>query len=159
MSDTPSEPKLFGIGAYWDDLTVGERFRTLGRTVTEADIIAFVGVTGMTEILFTDQTFGQGVGANGRVAPAALTYTLIEGIICQTLIQGTGLALLEVEKKVLAPVVAGDTVHAIVEITDIRPTSKGGRGIVTSQNDIVNQRGETVITYRAVRMAAGRPKP
>jgi acyl dehydratase len=40
----------------------------------------------------------------------------------------------------------------------VRPTSKGNRGIVTTINNVVNQRGETVITYRAVRMMAGRPE-
>jgi 3-hydroxybutyryl-CoA dehydratase len=40
----------------------------------------------------------------------------------------------------------------------VRATSKGNRGIVTTKNDVVNQRGETVMTYRAVRMMAGRPK-
>jgi acyl dehydratase len=63
-----------------------------------------------------------------------------------------------VEKKVLKPVFAGDTVHAEVEVIAIRPTSKGNRGIVTTTNDVINQNGETVITYRAVRMMAGRPE-
>jgi len=159
-AQSKAEPKLVGIGTYWNDLSIGDRFKTLSRTITDADITAFVGVTGMTEVLFTDMTFKKGAAAkvDGRVAPAALTYTLIEGIQCQTLIQGVGLALLEIEKKILAPVVAGDTVHAIVEILDIKPTSKGNRGIVTARNDIINQRGETVITYRTVRMAAGRPE-
>ena len=67
------------------------------------------------------------------------------------------LPLLEVQKKVLKPVFAGDTVHAEVEVVAVRPTSKGNRGIVTTVNDVVNQDGETVITYRAVRMMAGRP--
>ena len=94
----------------------------------------------------------------GRVAPAALSYTIIEGLLCQSTMQTTGLALLEVEKKVLKPVFAGDTIHGEVEVTAVRPTSKGNRGIVTTQNNIVNQDGEMVITYRAVRMMAGRPK-
>ena len=46
--------KTLGIGLYWDDLEVGERFKTLNRTVTEADIVNFIGVTGMVETLFTD---------------------------------------------------------------------------------------------------------
>ena len=148
--------RLIGQGFTWQDFKVGERLQTLARTITEADIIAFVGVTGMTEVLFTDQTFRQGVAARGRVAPAALTYTLIEGIQCQTLIQATGLALLEVDKKVLAPVAAGDTVHAIVEVLDVRKTSKGNRAVVTTRNDIINQNGETVMTYTAKRLVAGR---
>lgn len=150
--------RTVGLGFYWNDLTVGERFRTIGRTITEPDIVNFIGVTGMVETLFTDLSFEGHAGAmRGRVAPAALTYTIIEGLLVQATMQHTGLALLEVEKKVLKPVFAGDTVHAEVEVTAVRPTSKGNRGIVTTRNDVVNQRGETVITYRAVRMMAGRP--
>jgi acyl dehydratase len=71
--------------------------------------------------------------------------------------QTTGLALLEIEKKILKPVFAGDTVHAEVEVMAARPTSKGNRGIVTTQNNIITQAGTLAITYRAVRMMAGRP--
>lgn len=151
--------KTLGIGLYWDDLEVGEKFRTLNRTITEPDIVNFIGVTGMVETLFTDLTFAERGGVmQGRVVPAACTYTIIEGLLCQSTMQETGLALLEVNKKVLKPVFAGDTVHAEVEVVEVRPTSKGDRGIVTTVNNVVNQRGETVITYRAVRMMAGRPK-
>ena len=150
--------RTVGIGFYWDDLAVGERFRTLGRTITEADIVGFIGVTGMVETIFTDLSFASHGGAiEGRVVPAACTYAIIEGLLCQATMQTTGLALLEVEKKVLKPVFAGDTVHAEVEVTAIRPTSKGNRGIVTTLNNVVNHKGETVIAYRAVRMMAGRP--
>lgn len=150
--------RTVGVGFYWDDLQVGEKFQTLKRTITDADIVQFIGVTGMVETLFTDLTFSEHHGVlQGRVAPAACTYTIIEGLLCQATMQTTGLALLEVEKKVLKPVFAGDTVHAEVEVVGLRETSKGGRGIVTTMNNIVNQNGETVITYKAVRMMAGRP--
>ena len=151
--------KTVGIGFYWNDLKVGDRFRTLNRTITEPDIVNFIGVTGMVETLFTDLTFSEHHGAlKGRVVPAACTYAMIEGLLCQATMQTTGLALLEIEKKVLKPVFAGDTVHAEVEVTAVRPTREGNRGIVTTTNDILNQHGETVITYRAVRMMAGRPE-
>ena len=150
--------RTVGIGIYWNDLEAGERFRTLNRTITEADIVQFIGVTGMVETLFTDLSFAEGHGViKGRVSPAALVYTIIEGLLCQATMQTTGLALLEVEKKVLKPVIAGDTVHAEVEVVAVRPTSKGNRGIVTTVNDVVNQKGEKVMTYKAVRMMAGRP--
>ena len=146
-----------GIGLYFEDYEVGLKYKTLSRTVTEADLVNFIGVTGMTEVLFTDPTFEMGAGAAGRVAPAALAYTLMEGLLCQYAIQGTGLALLEVSKKILGPTVVGDTIHVEVEALEVRPTSKGGRGIVKARHDIINQRGETVITYEATRMVACRP--
>ena len=108
-------------------------------------------------MIFTDQTFGAGRGAiQGRFVPAALTYSLIEGLLCQTMIQGTGLAMLELNKKVLKPVRVGDTIHAEVEVTSVRPTSKGNRGIMASRVEIKNQDGEVVISYDATRMLAGK---
>jgi 3-hydroxybutyryl-CoA dehydratase len=152
--------RTVGIGFYWNDMKVGDRFRTLNRTITESDIVNFIGVTGMLETLFTDLSFSSEHGAiKGRVVPAACVYTIIEGLLCQATMQTTGLALLEVEKKILKPVFAGDTVHAEVEVTAVRPTSKGNRGIVTTQNNVyVAARDTLVITYRAVRMMAGRPE-
>ena len=59
-----------GFGFTWEDYTVGDHFKTLGRTVTETDIVNFVAVTGMNEVLFTDHTFTIGVAAAGRAASA-----------------------------------------------------------------------------------------
>ena len=149
--------QTLGLGFTWEQLSRGQKFRTLNRTVTETDLVMFTGVTGMLEVIFTDQTFGGGGGAiQGRFVPAALTYSLIEGLLCQSMIQGTGLAMLELKKKVLAPVRVGDTIHAEVEVTSVRPTSKGNRGIVSSKIDVKNQNGEVVISYEATRMLAGR---
>ena len=64
--------KTVGIGFYWNDLKVGDKFRTLNRTITEPDIVNFIGVTGMVETLFTDLSFQEHGGVmRGRVAPAA----------------------------------------------------------------------------------------
>lgn len=144
-----------GQGYYWQQLEPGQRFKTFRRTVTEADLVNFIGVTGMLEAMFIDAEPLAG-GIAGRPVPAALTYTLIEGMLLQTMIQGTGLAMLELVQKIHAPVRVGDTVHAVVEVDGIRPTSKGGRAIVDSTISVFNQRGEKVMTYSARRMLAGR---
>ena len=92
----------------------------------------------------------------GQFVPAALTYSLIEGLLCQSMIQGTGLAMLDLKKQVLAPVRVGDTIHGEVEVNSVRPTSKGNRAIVVSTVEIKNQKDEVVIRYEATRMLAGR---
>jgi len=148
--------KTIGYGYGWNDLEVGFKFRTLNRTITESDLVGFINATGMLEMIFIDQTFSHEGGIKGRFVPAALPYCLIEGLLCQTVQQMTGLALLEIEKKVLKPTFVGDTIHGEVEVTAVKPTSRGNRAVVTTRNDIVNQRGEAVITYKAVRMMAGR---
>lgn len=152
---THSLPML-GRGFYWQELQAGQRFQTFRRTITETDIVNFISVTGMLEAIFIDTTFEEGA-IKGRPAPGALTYGIIEGFVMQSMVQGTGLAMLEVHKKALAPVVAGDTIWAEIEVTEVRPTSKGNRAIVTSRIDVKNQHGTDVMTYTAVRMLAGRP--
>jgi acyl dehydratase len=149
--------RTLGLGMTWEQLSPGQKFRTLNRTITETDLVMFTGVTGMLEVIFTDHTFGAERGTiQGRFVPAVLTYSLIEGLLCQSMIQGTGLALLDLKKQVLAPVRVGDTVHAEIEITAVRPTSKGNRGIVASKVDIKNQEDQVVISYEATRMLAGK---
>ena len=156
MSTTDNIQQL-GQGFYWQDLAIGQRFKTFRRTVTEADLVGFIGVTGMVEVMFIDAAPLHG-GIAGRPVPAALTYTLIEGFILQTMIQGTGLAMLELAQKIHAPVRVGDTIHAVIEVTGVRPTSTGGRAIVDSATQVFNQRDEEVMTYTARRMLAGRAK-
>ncbi|KWT64735.1 Acyl dehydratase [Comamonas testosteroni] len=134
---------------------MGDRFDTFSRTVTEADLVNFVSVTGMLEAIFIEANYPDGAIA-GRPVPAALTYTLIEGFILQTMIQGTGLAMLELTQKILAPVLVGDTIRAEIEIMSIQP-KKTGRAVVASAITVLNQRGVTVMTYTAVRLLAGRP--
>jgi 3-hydroxybutyryl-CoA dehydratase len=148
--------QTLGLGFTWEQLSPGQRFRTLNRTLTETDLVMFTGVTGMLETIFIDRTFGGKGAIEGQFVPAALTYSLIEGLLCQSMIQGTGLAMLELKKQVLAPVRVGDTVHGEIEVVSVRPTSKGNRGIVVSKIDVKNQDGEVVMTYEATRMLAGR---
>ncbi|RYZ03107.1 MAG: acyl dehydratase [Comamonadaceae bacterium] len=148
---------LLGQGFHFQDLAVGQRFQTYRRTLTETDLVNFISVTGMLEMIFIDAE-GAAQGIGGRPVPAALTYTIIEGFLLQTMIQGTGLAMLELTQKILAPVRVGDTIHATVTVTGIRPTSKGNRAIVDSEILVFNQRDEQVMTYTARRLLAGRPE-
>ena len=148
-------PRL-GQGFVWQELSVGQRFRTFRRTVTETDLVSFIGVTGMLEAIFIEDGYEGGAMA-GRPVPGALTYALIEGFILQTMIQGTGLAMLELHQTIHGPVLVGDTIWATVEVTALRPTSKSGRAVVTSCIEVFNQRDEKVMTYIAKRLLAGRP--
>jgi acyl dehydratase len=151
------EAKLLGTGFYWQDLGVGDRFRTYGRTIRDADIVAFTSLVGMTEPLFTDDTYRQAHSAiSGRVAPGALVYSVAEGLVLAATAHGTGLAFLNATIDVLGPTVAGDTVHVEFEVIEIRPARKHGRGLVRTANRIVNQHGETVATYDPLRLMAGR---
>jgi acyl dehydratase len=65
----------------------------------------------------------------------------------QSVVQGVGLAFMGLDMKVERPTFAGDTIHVDCEVLVSRSSSKPGRGVVTTRNLVVNQRGETVMVY------------
>lgn len=149
--------KLLGHGMYWQEMPVGAKYKTYGRTITETDIVNFISCTGFLEVLFTDMEYVREHSAiKGRLAPGALVYALAEGLTMMGTIQGTGLAFLGMELDVKAPTFAGDTIHVEIEVTEQRGVSKGGRGLVRTRNSVINQRGETVLVYTPLRLMAGR---
>ncbi len=149
--------KLLGHGMYWQDMPVGAKFKTYGRTITETDIVNFISCTGFLEVLFTDMEYVREHSAiKGRLAPGALVYALGEGLTMLGTIQGTGLAFLGMDMDVKGPTFAGDTIHVEIEVIEQRPASKGGRGLVRTRNNIINQKGEAVLVYTPLRLMVGR---
>lgn len=153
--------EILGLGLCFEDLPVGRRFRTVGRTITEPDIVAFCACTGNTEVIFTNLEFlAHESDIKGRPAPAQLTYSICEGLLVQATMQHTGLALLHVEIDVKAPVVAGDTIHVEVEVIEARLSrSRPGRGLVRSRNTVVKQDGTVVLVYTPLRFIKCRDLP
>src|SRR5690625_2699957 len=153
--DMSNEVQQLGRGYYWQDLEVGQQYKTYKRTITETDIVNFISVTGMLEVIFTDHTYHGAI--QGRPAPGRLAYGIIEGLLMQGMLQGTGPAVLDVRKEVLAPVEGGDASAAWVAVTQGRETSKGGRAIVDTHVSVRNQDDVEVMSYDVKRMLAGRP--
>lgn len=149
------EMKLLGMGPFWDDLSVGDRFRSAGRTLTETDLVNFVNLSWLTEELFTNTEDREGRAIAGRIVPAALVYSCAEGLLLP-MIQGTGLAFLNASLDVKAPTFVGDTIHVECTVSEVRETSKGKRGLVRTENRVVNQNGETVLAYNPLRIMKGR---
>jgi acyl dehydratase len=143
-----------GLGLFFEDLPVGRRFRTIGRTVTEADIVGFVNCTGMVEVLFTNTEFlREESDIRGRLAPAALSYCFAEGLLVQATMQHTGLAFLHMELNVEQPVFASDTIHVECEVIQARLSrNRPGRGLVRTRNRVVKQDGTVALTYTPLRM-------
>lgn len=141
-------------GLTFEEHEIGATYQTLGRTVSEADIVTFVNLCGFNEPLFMDMEYVAKESVfKGRVAPGAFTFCLSEGLIMQTgLIHGTGMAYLGGEIRIVAPVLAGDTLRVGVTVIDRRETKKADRGIVTYRHAVTNQRGEVVLEAEIKRM-------
>jgi acyl dehydratase len=147
-----------GVGIHWEDLPVGRKFKTVGRTITEADLVNFISCTGMLEVLFTNVEFlKSGSAIKGRVVPAALVYAFAEGLLVQAAMQNVGLAFLHMELDVKGPTFAGDTIHVECEVIECQESKKRpGVALVRTRNQIVKQDGTVVIVYTPLQMVKGR---
>ena len=139
---------------HYEGFHVGDRHRTLGRTISEYEILSFVTLTGFTEPLFMDLEYIRRESVfKTRVAPGVLTFAIAEGLALQTgIFHGTGLALMHYDVRVVAPVLAGDTIRLEIEVVEKRETKKPDRGVVTFRHRVVNQRAETVLEATVTRM-------
>jgi acyl dehydratase len=145
---------------YFDDFQVGQVHRTMGRTVTETDLVNFVTLGGIFEETFINAEYARdGSLFGGRVVPGLLILVIAEGLYVQTGHTRHGKAFLGLDDlRITAPVMCADTIHAEVSVEAARPS--GGHpdhGILTLRHRVVNQRGAEVASYQTARMVARRP--
>lgn len=144
-----SEGRLLeSFNQYFDDLQLGDRFESSrGRTVTEADITIFSGLSGDHHQLHTDEVYATTEGPfGGRIAQGTLTLALSTGLEFSLLGSGESriVAFYGLDRvRFLKPVFIGDTIRLRGEIVKLEPKDQG-RGVVTIHEEIVNQDGATV---------------
>src|SRR2546430_14403261 len=144
---------------YFEDWKVGDRIETLGRTVGDSEISQFIALGGFFEELFMNSEYvvKQSLYPR-RFATGALIFSFTEGLIIMSgCIHGGGLALVSVDgMSFKRPLFAGDTMKVLVEVIEMRPTSRGDRGIVTFRHTVKNQHGDDVMECTVKRMLKGR---
>ena len=135
-----------GRGKTYDQLNVGETFTSQGRTVTEADVVTFAGVSGDFNPLHTDASFAAKTPHGERIAHGALVVSIATGMANWTgIFEGTTLALMEQTIRYKGAVKLGDTVHIEMKVEEKKETSKTDRGVVTFDVQVANQDGQIVI--------------
>jgi acyl dehydratase len=145
---------------YFDEFAAGQTVRTLARTVTEADIVAFAGNSGDFNQIHTDAAFAASTPYGQRIAHGLLTLSITSGLAVQTgIMEGTIIAFREIlEWKFVGPVFIGDTVHAEIEVIETKALPRLGGGLITLRFDVRNQDDKTVQKGVWVALMAGRPQ-
>lgn len=143
-----------GEGLYFEDYVVDDVISTPRRTVTDHEIGSFVTLCGFLTPTFIDLEYvSQPEHYSGRIAPGMLTLSLAEGLILASgVTRGTGLALLGLTPTWEKPVYSGDTIFTEIHVTSKRLTSKQDRGVVVTENKVLNTSGDRVMTYTSTRM-------
>ena len=145
-------------GRYFEEFAVGERFVTRGRTITEADIVAFAALTGDYNPLHVDADFGKTTQFGERIAHGMLGASYAVGLIAALgLTEGTVIAIVHMTWDFTTPIKIGDTIHVDQTVKSMRETKKADRGIIIFEVNLINQRGEVVQKGERVLLVARKP--
>jgi acyl dehydratase len=141
---------------YFDDVEVGQQWESLGRTVTETDVVNFAGLSGDFNPIHIDHEFA-------RTTP--FRRPIAHGLLVQSL--GSGLGLHSPPMRTLAvltirdwqfrePVFVGDTLRVVSKILAKESRARGRRGVLTWQRQILNQDRKVVQEGVSVTLVEGR---
>lgn len=137
-------------------LKVGETIVSPGRTITEADIVMFAGISGDWTELHTNAEYMKNSIFGQRIAHGLLTLSVASGLALRAMqrTQLEVLAFLGMDNvRFTAPVFIGDTIKVESEVVEERPSkSKPGACILRFMNVVKNQRDEVVATYETALM-------
>jgi 3-hydroxybutyryl-CoA dehydratase len=131
--------------AYFDDLECGQELRTTRRTITEADIVAFAGLSGDYHALHTDAITASEGPYGRRIAHGLLCLSVASGLIARLgLLERSLIAFRELTCKFRKPVFAGDTVHAVLRVCRTKALVGMGGGLVELEVRMYKQEDELV---------------
>lgn len=133
-------------GLTFDEFELGAKYISQGRTVTEADVVAFAGLSGDFNPLHIDAEFGKTTPFGQRIAHGMLVVAIATGMAQWTgVFEGTTIALIEQVIRYKGAVKFGDTIHLELEALEKKETSKPDRGVVRFAARVRNQQGEVVV--------------
>jgi acyl dehydratase len=142
--DEAGDPGVFG------SIEVGDGYATGGRTITDADVVNFAGVSGDFNHIHTDTERMRETDFGERIVHGMLVLSIATGLIWQTRSEAERDAVVAFygidTLRFVAPTFVGDTIHLEVEVADIEPRDHPvGNGVVRYAIDVRNQRDETVL--------------
>ena len=145
-------------GLYFEDIVTGAELVTRGRTITEADIVQFAGLTGDYNPMHTDAEYMKGSAFGQRIAHGMLTLSYAVGQAYQLgFMERTVIAFRGLEMKFSLPVFIGDTIHVRLTVKEKKEMKRLGGGIISAEIKILNQDGKTVQSGMMELLLASKP--
>jgi acyl dehydratase len=141
---------------YFDDVAVGQRWESPGRTITEADVVRFAGLSGDFNPIHMDHEFARSTPFRRPIAHGLLVLSVASGLSTAHPPMRT-LAFMQLrEWHFHGPVFFGDTIRVQGEVMHKEARARGRRGEITWRRRVLNQEGKVVQEGLAVTLVEGR---
>jgi acyl dehydratase len=146
-------------GMYFEEFEVGMTIQSDGRSITEADIVNFAGVSGDYNPMHTDAVYAASTPFGQRVAHGALVFSIATGLLYRLrFLEGTVLAFRSIDEwKFSMPVMIGDRIYCEIEVVEVKEARRLGGGQVTISVKVINQDGKTVQKGNLTVIVASKP--
>lgn len=134
-------------GLYFEEFQVGQQIQSPGRTITEADVMMFAGLSGDHTTIHTDAEYAQTTPFGQRVAHGLLGMAIASGLAARTgVLEGTVIAFRAIKDwKFSLPVFFGDTIHIVLEVKEKKALPRLGGGSLLIEIDVLNQDDKSVM--------------
>ena len=129
---------------WFEEIEIGEASESPGRTVTEADIVIFAGLSGDYNVLHTDAEFMKSSSFGERIAHGLLGLAIQSGLFSRGGIPYATLGIGSLRWKFKGPIKIGDTIRVQARVTAKQDGPRADRGLVTVERQVLNQRDEVV---------------
>ena len=141
---------------FFDDVAVGQQWESPGRTITEADVVQFAGISGDFNPIHMDHEFARSTAFRQPIAHGLLILSVASGLAVSCPFMRT-LAFLHIREWTFRnAVLFGDTIHVRGEVLHKEPRARGRRGEITWGRHIINQQGKVVQEGVLVTLVEGR---
>lgn len=141
---------------FFDDVAVGQQWESLCRTLTETDIVNFAGLSGDFNPIHVDHEFVKNTPFRRPIAHGLLIISISSGLGLWSPPMRTQAFLSLREWNLREPVFIGDTIRVRSKVLEKEARSRGRRGVITWQRQILNQEGQVVQEGVSVTLVEGR---
>ena len=145
------------MSKYFEDYRLDDKMTSGTRTITEADIVNFAGLSGDFHELHMSEEFARRGPFGRRIAHGALIFSVSTGLTIQMGHVENIIAFYGVDKlRFTNPTFIGDTIHVTKRVIELMPKD-AARGVVAFETQVINQRDEPVVVYLDRVMVRRRP--
>jgi len=130
-------------GLHFEEFEIGDTVESVGRTITETDVVNFASLSGDWNLIHTDAEFSKNQMFGQRVVHGLLVLSVASGQAVRLgFMEETVIAFRGLEWKFNRPVFIGDTIRLRVTVEDKKDMRRIGGGLVIFKLEVVNQKNE-----------------